>query len=135
MNAVERGEAESDRAFVAFLAALYLEGLQQMSAGGDVLHKSFRGALQVLRQNPAAATWFRRFRASPTSGRFEALDRAIIRAEQYGLVHFPNPSYTRVHVALSPIDAEALLSDVGNGRAVIEEAAREFRRVYEENSW
>ncbi|HYH81508.1 MAG TPA: hypothetical protein VEX86_17015 [Longimicrobium sp.] len=135
MNKVEQGEAAADRAFVAFLAALYLEGLEQMSAGGDLLHKSFHGALHVLRQNATTGGWFRRFRASPTSGRIEALDRAIIRAEQYGLVQFPNPSYTRVRVALSPVDAQLLLSDVGEERETIEQAAREFRKVYEANRW
>jgi hypothetical protein len=135
LTEVERGEAAADRAFLAFLAALYLDGLEQMSAGEDLLHKSFDGALKVLRQDDATSIWFRRFRASPTSGRFEALDRAIIRAEQYGLVQFPNPSYTRVRVALSPTDAHALLDDIGEERSTIERAAGEFRRVYEENRW
>ena len=135
MNEVESAEAAADRAFVAFLGALSAQGLGQMTARGDILHTSFAGALNVLRSSPEAVSLFRRFRANPTSGRFEALDRAIIRAEQYGLVQFPNPSYTRVRVALSPIDAELVLQDVGELRPVIEEAAREFRRVYEENSW
>ena len=135
LNEVELGEAAADRAFLAFLAALYLQGLEQMSARGGILHTSFQGALRVLRENAATGTWFRRFRASPTSGHFEALDRAIIRAEQYGFVQFPNPSYTRVQVALSPVDAHKLLEDVGGERETIEHAAREFRRVYEDNIW
>lgn len=132
---IETREAMADRAFAAVLAALAEQGLEYMSAGVDVLHRCFAAALTVLRSDDELRPLFKRFRPDPVSGRFEELDRAIIRAEQFGIVQFPNPSYTRVRVALSPGDMESLLADLGDRRGVIEEAAREFKRQYTGLAW
>ncbi|MEX2282557.1 MAG: hypothetical protein WEE89_08740 [Gemmatimonadota bacterium] len=121
---------ESERAFLAFLAALYIRGIEELDDSGDVLHGSFDHALGVLKGDEQLSKAFARYRMGGFSGRIDALDQALIRAEQFGWVQFPNPSYQRMAIAMSPADAESILSSFGKQRATIESAATAFEEHF-----
>jgi hypothetical protein len=127
---------DSTRAFNAFLAGLHSEGLEEMVVtDGDDLHRAFGAALQILASDERTAEAFSRFRASPQSGVVGEFDDALMRASKYKLVHFPNASYTRVGISMTPFDAADFLRGVGSADEVIREAARSFKETYLKVSW
>lgn len=134
-NAEPATELGTDQAFFGFLGAVYLEGLAQMAADSQMLHECFAAAMPVLQSDPALALAFRRFMRESVTSRFDELDAALIEAEQYGLVQFPNPSYSRVRIAMSRRDANRFLRDLGDSRETVERAAREFKEAYRRRVW
>jgi hypothetical protein len=125
----------AETVFLAFLAALYKAGFKQINDSGDALHESFAKGLDVLRSDVDLQPALARFKMGAFSGRIDALDQALIRAEQFGWVQFPNPSYERMTLAMSPSDAEHLLSQVAERRPKVEEAATAFREYFAGHAW
>lgn len=134
-EAVDRVNPDADEAFLGFLGAIYLEGLGQIAADSKLMHECFAAALPRLNADASLVGAFRRFSLEAATQRFDELDAALIEAEQYGLVQFPNPSYARVRIAMSRRDAERFVGDVGEAATALREAAREFKRAYLRKVW
>jgi hypothetical protein len=59
---------------------------------------------------------------------YDQLDHALIAAEQLGWVKFPNPSYNRLQITMSPRDAKRLLDEWKDHIPVFMRAAEELVR-------
>lgn len=130
------GRSDSRKAFNAFLAALLKNGLGELSATRDVLHGAFAAALDVLRSDERTSSAFAGFRSgNEQDGFITEFDDALMRAEKYKLVQFPNPSYTRVRIAMTPWTAQEFLAEVGDAQPVLDAAAQCFREYYLRTAW
>lgn len=126
---------DSRKAFNAFLAALLQSGLGELSATRDVLHGAFSAALDTLRRDERTLKAFANFRSGVDESFIAEFDDALMRAEKYKLVQFPNPSYTRVRIAMTPWTAEEFLDEVGDAEEVLRAAAQRFREYYLKTAW
>lgn len=114
---------------IGALAALALEGRDTLRTSDKDFHQAFGAALEVFRNaGGELAELAGHYYRDVVSNTFDELDHALITAEQFGLVKFPNPSYSRLQVAIPPRVAERLLSDWGELRPIIQKAAQELYR-------
>ena len=115
---------------IGALAVLALDGKETLRTTDKTFHQHFGAALDVFRQaggelEELAGNYYR----DVVSNTFDELDHAIITAEQFGLVKFPNPTYSRLQITIPPRVAERLLRDWGvEARPVFETAAKELYR-------
>jgi hypothetical protein len=126
------GSRKPEDLLIGALAALSLQGIDSLRTTDKSFHEYFSKALEVFRaaggEMKALAD---RFYYNLASGTYDQLDHALIAAEQYGLVRFPNPSYSRVQITMSPRIARRLLEDWSEERAVFDEAAKAlYESVY-----
>lgn len=115
---------------IGALAALALTGRDTLRTTDKSFHEHFGAALDVYREaggelGDLSSSYYRDI----VSDTFDELDHALITAEQFGLVKFPNPSYSRLHITIPPRVAERLLAEWGADlRPVFERAAEELYR-------
>lgn len=130
MSPVLSGELQSEDLLVGALAVLALNGITTLRTSDRSFHEHFSKALAVFREaggplGELASSYYR----DVVSRTYEALDDALINAEQFGFVKFPNPTYSRLQIAMTPRVARKLLEQMGaEHKATFEAAALKLRQ-------
>jgi hypothetical protein len=121
--AVESSKRPEDL-LIGALATLALRGIDNLRTTDKSFHEYFAKALSVFRDAGGEVKDLAdRYYCNIASKTYDELDHALIAAEQYGLVKFPNPSYSRVQITMSPRIARKLLEDWKDEQEVFEQAA------------
>ena len=106
------------------LAVLALRGVDTLQMTDRSFHERFGKALQLFRDaGGPVAELASSYHKDVVSSTYDELDHALIAAEQLGLVRFPNPTYSRLQIAISPRVAEKLLRGWSQHRELFEKAA------------
>lgn len=109
---------------ITTLAVLSLRGHEILRTTDKSFHHSFSKALEVFRNSGGElAELAASYHQDVVSNTFDQLDHALIAAEQLGWVKFPNPSYSRLQITMSPVDAERLLEEWSGQEEAFETAA------------
>lgn len=109
------------------LAALSISGTTTLRTTDKQFHLRFSKALEIFSSAPGKqARLAKFFHRDPVSKTYDQLDHALIAAEQMGWVKFPNPSFSRFQITMTPRDAERLLDEWAGDRSTIESAAKEI---------
>lgn len=122
-------ERRTEDLLIALLAELATQGVDTLRINDRAFHDHFGKILDKMKDagqevKEVASQYYRNI----VSGTYDELDHALIAAEQFGFVKFPNPSYSRLTIAITPRMANQLLADwSAEDRHSIEEAARELR--------
>jgi len=131
MNAVAGGTdaLHVEDLLVGALAVLALQGITTLRTTDRSFHEHFGKALEVFKNSGGRlGELARRYYRDVVSQTYEALDDALITAEQFGFVKFPNPTYSRLQIAMTPRVARRLLEEIGaEHRGVFETAAKELK--------
>ncbi len=115
---------------VGTLAALALKGVDTIKTADKSFHASFGSALETFRKaGGELADLANCYYRDVVSRTYDELDHALISAEQFGLVRFPNPSYSRLQITISRRVANQLLADLAKYRPVFEEAANKLQKT------
>lgn len=118
-------EKPAENLVIAILAELAAKGIDTLRMSDRKLHDHFDAVLDRLRsaggELESAANQFYKNVVTDT---YDELDHSLITAEQFGFVKFPNPTYSRLTIAITPRMAHRLLQDwTDDERAAIREAA------------
>jgi hypothetical protein len=120
------------RFYNAFLAALRLKGVTFVDTRGDVHHKQFSMAVELLMKariegDPGAQSVPRTISSSMFTGRFKKLDDALLRAQSGGQVSAPNPYYVTAELTMSEARARQALERFSDEeRSLLERMADVF---------
>jgi hypothetical protein len=111
MNGVEQ-ERKAEDLLIGALAVLAKEDVDTLRIDDRTFHAAFGAALEVFRKAGGRLEQLSRtFYRDVVSKTYEKLDDALISAEHFGMVKFPNPSYSRLEITITPRVAEQLLGD------------------------
>lgn len=131
MRGASLGQAKrSEDLLIGALAILALRGKETLRTTDKSFHQHFGKALEVFRSvggelGDLASNYYKDI----VSNTFDELDHALITAEQFGMVKFPNPSYSSLQITMTPRVAEKeLASWDSNSRKTFERAADELYR-------
>lgn len=118
----------------AILAMLAKDGVDTLKTSDKAFHVGFAAALAKLREAGGELSELsNQFYADPVSATYDELDHALIAAEQFGLVRFPNPSYSRLQLTITPRVAEQLLQSWKDNRDQLGRAAETlYDSVYQQ---
>jgi hypothetical protein len=109
---------------IGTLAILALRGVDILRVTDSLFHDRFGAALEIFRgaggELESLADNYYRDIVTET---YDELDHSLIAAEQFGLIKFPNPSYNRLQITISPRTAHQILEGWGGDRQVFERAA------------
>jgi hypothetical protein len=95
---------------IAILAELATEGVDTLGISDRSIHDRFGKALEKLREDGGEISELaRKFYKNVVTDTYDELDHSLIAAEQFGFVKFPNPSYSRATIAITPRMAYRLL--------------------------
>jgi hypothetical protein len=109
------------------LAALAQRGVETLRTDDTVLHGAFGTALNVFRKsNGDLAVLADYYYADAVTDNYDELNNALIEAQSFDLIGFPNPSYSKLEVKIAPDAAEKMLRSFGANRKTIENAADAF---------
>src|SRR2546423_2885051 len=115
------------------LAYLSLKGHTTLRTTDRSFHEHFANALEILKDaggevSELATKYYRDL----VSNTYDELDHALIAAEQYRFVSFPNPSYNRLQIKMTHRAAQKLLDDWSpEQQQVLERAADALRASIE----
>lgn len=125
---VERHRPED--LLLAALAALSERGVDTLKTTETSFHEHFGRALEAFRgAGGELASLADHFYWNRVTGTYDELDHALITAEQQGFVRFPNPSYSRLQLSLTPKIARRVLNEWAPAeQAVICQAAMAMYR-------
>ena len=123
----KQGSKRAEDLLIGTLAVLALQGVDTLQTTDKSFHTHFGAALQVFREaGGELADLADDYYRNVVSNTYDELDHALIAAEQFGLVKFPNPSYSRLQVTIPRRVAEELANEWGENRAVFERAAKKL---------
>lgn len=118
------GSRRPEDLLIGALATLALRGIDSLRTTDKSFHEYFAKALEVFREAGGEVKELAdRYYCNVASRTYDELDHALIAAEQYGLVKFPNPSYSRVQITMSPRIAKSLLEEWQDEQQVFDQAA------------
>lgn len=115
---------------IAILAEISLQGTDTLRMSDRKFHEHFGRALSRLKAfGGELEELANQFYKNVVTDTYDELDHSLITAEQFGFVKFPNPSYSRLTIAITPRMARRLLKDWSDeDRSAIREAAKEIVR-------
>lgn len=95
---------------IAVLAELSTRNVDTIRMNNKNFHESFGRVLERLKAGGGELQKLAEgFYKNVVSESYEEVDHALITAEQFGFVKFPNPSYSRLTIAITPRMAYRLL--------------------------
>jgi hypothetical protein len=113
--------------FIGVLAALAKQGVYSLKIHDRVLHRAWGAALQVFRSKGGVlARLADKYYQDHGTGAFDELEHSIIAAEGSGYLRFPNPTYRKLQLTVSPRTAEDILARRRGFRATYDRAAKEL---------
>lgn len=109
---------------VGILAVMALRKRDTLRTSDKVLHQAFGAALKVFKNTggdfcDVAESYY----PDVVTETYDELNNALIAAESFNLLRFPNPTYSRLQITMTPRVAEQLLAPYGEDRQVFEKAA------------
>jgi hypothetical protein len=115
---------------IAILAEISLQGTDTLRMSDRKFHEHFGRALELLKSYGGELEELaNQFYKNVVTDTYDELDHSLITAEQFGFVKFPNPSYSRLTIAITPRMARRLLKDWSEkDRSAIRDAAKEIAR-------
>jgi hypothetical protein len=115
------------------LAVLSLDQVTTLRTNDRSFHDHFAEALKVFEDaGGEIAELASQFFCDVVSNTYDELDQALIAAEQYRFVGFPNPSYNRLAIRITPRAAERILAEwTPEQRDVFKKAAESLRKSIE----
>ncbi|HEY4216734.1 MAG TPA: hypothetical protein VGM67_06325 [Gemmatimonadaceae bacterium] len=121
-------EKRAEDLVIAVLAELAKQGVETLRMGDKDFHQHFGMILKKFSEGPGELQDLaRQFYKNIVNGTYDELDHALITAEQFGFVKFPNPSYSRLTISITPRMAHHMLKEwTPEERVVLEAAAREL---------
>lgn len=113
---------------IAILAELATQRVDTLRVSDRRFHELFGGVLERLREAGGELQQLaQQFSKNVVTDTYDELDHSLVTAEQFGFVKFPNPSYSRLTIAISPRMAHRLLKDwPDDQRETISAAAQEI---------
>lgn len=110
---------------IGILAVLAINGRDTLKTTDKVFHSAFGEALNEFRKaggtlKELADSYYQ----DVVSKTYDELNHALITAESYSLLRFPNPSYSRLQITMNRRVAERLLEKHESERSVFERAAQ-----------
>ena len=125
MTTIER---RTEDLLIAILAEISNLGVDTLRMSDRKFHEHFGTALSRLKQaGGEVADLAGQFYKNVVTDTYDELDHSLITAEQFGFVKFPNPSYSRLTIAITPRMAHRLLKDWdAEERIAIRQAAEEI---------
>jgi len=107
------------------IAALAIDGKKTITASQTQLHRAFRRVLVGLDERQDLKVDLREVDYDPLYGLSGWLDKFLARAQRDLMISFPNPSYERIEIQLTPAEGERLLRGYGH-----QEAFRELSSLF-----
>jgi hypothetical protein len=122
-------EKRAEDLLIAVLAELSNQKVDTLRMNDRDFHEHFGKMLAVVsRKGGELKELAGQFYKNIINGTYDELDHALIAAEQFGFVKFPNPSYSRLTIAITPRMAHRILKDWDSSeRELLAEAASELR--------
>jgi hypothetical protein len=115
---------QTEDLLIGILAVLSLRGRDSLKTTDKIFHAAFGEALNVFRADTEGlGKLAESYYPDVVSNTYDELNHALIAAESHNLIRFPNPSYRRLQITMTPRVATALLNSYGNNTAIFEEAA------------
>jgi len=96
------------------LAALAVAGEQTITASQTQLHRAFREVLSELTKQEGLEVDLRDVDYDPLYSLSGWLDQFLARAQRDLLISFPNPSYERMEIRVTPEEGQHLLDELGH---------------------
>ena len=122
-TALQTPPLKTEDLLIGVLAVLSLRGKDSLKTTDKVFHSAFGAALDVFKNNDTRlARLAEAYYPDVVSNTYDELNHALIAAESYSLLRFPNPSYTRLQITMTPRVATTLLGTYGD-KEVFERAA------------
>jgi hypothetical protein len=127
-SAVEKTAAAQPHDLVFGLLAVFAQrGVETLRTTDTVLHGAIAAALDVFRTSSGdLAQLADHYFADAVTDNYDELNNALIEAQSFDLIGFPNPSYSKLEVKIAPDAAEKMLRSFGANRKTIEDAADAF---------
>lgn len=122
-----------DKLFQVFIATLKLSDVNYIDTRLDRHHAQFDQALTVLRaaqerNDRAVARFPRTLVASPFTGRFAALDQALLQAQETGISGSQNPFYSGADLPITKRHAQRTLEQLTDEeRALVKQMVDAFQ--------
>jgi hypothetical protein len=115
---------------IAILAELAMQNIDTLHMSDRKFHEHFGRVLERLREvRGELGELARQFYKNVVTDTYDELDHSLITAEQFGFVKFPNPTYSRLTIAITPRMAHRLLKPWDSEeRKAIHDAAKEIVR-------
>jgi len=122
-------QKQSEDLLIGALAVLAQEGVTTLRTNDRSFHEHFGRVLEIFQAAGGEfADLARRYYRDAVSRTYEELDHALITAEQFGLVRFPNPTYSRLQITMTPRVARRLVNEwPDEQQAVLRRAAAVLR--------
>src|SRR5689334_15029731 len=103
MTTVAVGTRRAEDLLLGALAVLALKGVTTLRVTDRTFHDHFGEALDVFKHaSGEIASLASEYHRDIVSNTYDELDHALITAEQHRFVGFPNPSYSRLQIKLTP---------------------------------
>ena len=132
MTSVAHTTKRAEDLLLGALAVLALRGVRTLRVTDRTFHDHFGEALSIFKDaGGEVAELASEYHRDIVSNTYDELDHALITAEQHRFVGFPNPSYSRLQIKLTPRAAERILESWAGDRGVFERAAESLRRSIE----
>jgi hypothetical protein len=110
---------------IGVLAVLSLQRKETLKITDKVFHKAFGSALDVFRNAGGELQELAdSYVPDVVSNTYDELNDALIAAESFHLLRFPNPSYSRLQITMTPRVAQQLLEKYPGQRGAFEQAAK-----------
>lgn len=132
MTSVAHSTKRAEDLVLGALAVLALKHVTTLRVTDRTFHDHFAAALDIFKDaGGEIAALASEYHRDIVSNTYDELDHALITAEQHRFVGFPNPSYSRLQIKLTPRAAERILQSWPHDREVFERAADSLRRSIE----
>jgi hypothetical protein len=99
------------------LAGLAAVGKTKISA--NQIHKAFRQVLSEVKDSRVLDVDFSDVDYDPLYGQSGWLDQFLARAQLDLMISYPNPSYGRIEIKVTPREGEEMLGEYPNGQGAI----------------
>jgi len=125
-NATQLSGTLSARQFAeGLLAGLATAGKTKISVGQ--IHRAFRQILSEVEESKVLDVDFSDVDYDPLYGQSGWLDQFLARAQRDLMVSYPNPSYGRIEIKVTPSEGQEMLDEYANG-AIFKELSESFFR-------
>lgn len=124
MTAASERIPRTEDLLIGVLAVLALKGKETLKTTDKVFHSAFKSALEVFaKAGGELAELAESYYPDVVTKTYDELNGALIAAESVSLLRFPNPSYSRMQITITPRVAEELLENYPDQKQVFEDAA------------
>ncbi|HZJ01071.1 MAG TPA: hypothetical protein VFD22_10455 [Gemmatimonadaceae bacterium] len=123
-TSLQQPPLKTEDLLIGMLAVLSLRGRDSVKTTDKAFHSAFGNALEVFKSDDSEiAKVADEYYPDIVSNTYDELNNALIVAEGYSLLRFPNPSYTRLQITMTPRVATTFLNGYGEKKELFEKAA------------